>query len=150
MATIASTCKERLLRLNTAVVACWRESVCLVIAARLCYIDSFAFGVWLSLVERLVRDQEVASSNLVTPTYQKTTELRDSVNLPSVRQRGVFFAAKTEIPFWLRFRRTAPFRNSTIAFPAIACINNWDRPSALKLGAIISPVSGNRRPVLGS
>ena len=25
-------------------------------------------GVWLSLVERLVRDQEVASSNLVTPT----------------------------------------------------------------------------------
>ena len=25
-------------------------------------------GVWLSLVERLLREQEVASSNLVTPT----------------------------------------------------------------------------------
>jgi hypothetical protein len=28
----------------------------------------FSFGVWLSLVERYVRDVEVASSNLVTPT----------------------------------------------------------------------------------
>ena len=28
-----------------------------------------ADGVWLSLVERYVRDVEVASSNLVTPTY---------------------------------------------------------------------------------
>ena len=28
-------------------------------------------GVWLSLVERLVRDQEVASSNLVTPTIKR-------------------------------------------------------------------------------
>ena len=26
------------------------------------------FGVWLSLVERLVRDQEAGSSNLLTPT----------------------------------------------------------------------------------
>ena len=28
-------------------------------------------GVWLSLVERVVRDDEVASSNLVTPTKKK-------------------------------------------------------------------------------
>ena len=28
----------------------------------------FCNGVWLSLVERYVRDVEVASSNLVTPT----------------------------------------------------------------------------------
>ena len=27
-------------------------------------------GVWLSLVERFVRDEEVACSNLVTPTMQ--------------------------------------------------------------------------------
>ena len=29
----------------------------------------YFIGVWLSLVERYVRDVEVASSNLVTPTY---------------------------------------------------------------------------------
>ena len=31
-------------------------------------IEYFYFGVWLSLVERLVRDQEAAGSNPVTPT----------------------------------------------------------------------------------
>ena len=31
---------------------------------------SFTFGVWLSLVERLVRDQEAGSSNLLTPTIK--------------------------------------------------------------------------------
>lgn len=30
--------------------------------------NMFYAGVWLSLVERLVRDQEVAGSNPVTPT----------------------------------------------------------------------------------
>ena len=30
--------------------------------------SGYIFGVWLSLVERYVRDVEVASSNLVTPT----------------------------------------------------------------------------------
>ena len=35
----------------------------------LCYLISVAnIGVWLSLVERFVRDEEVACSNLVTPT----------------------------------------------------------------------------------
>jgi hypothetical protein len=29
------------------------------------------FGAWLSLVERLVRDQEVRSSNLRAPTNKK-------------------------------------------------------------------------------
>jgi hypothetical protein len=38
-----SVAEERVLRLQTAVTACLRESVCLVTAARLCYIDSFAF-----------------------------------------------------------------------------------------------------------
>src|SRR4051812_46223082 len=70
------------LGLKTAVAACLRESVCLVTAAWLCYIDSFAFGVWLSLVERLVRDQEVASSNLVTPTRQNFKPNRDLDFLP--------------------------------------------------------------------
>ena len=31
-----------------------------------------AIGVWLSLVERYVRDVEVASSNLVTPTIENS------------------------------------------------------------------------------
>lgn len=35
-----------------------------------------AIGVWLSLVERLVRDQEVASSNLVTPIFYKAEFLQ--------------------------------------------------------------------------
>ena len=35
----------------------------------MCYITIVANnGVWLSLVERFVRDEEVAWSNLVTPT----------------------------------------------------------------------------------
>ena len=29
-------------------------------------------GVWLSLVERFVRDEEVVSSNLVTPTILRS------------------------------------------------------------------------------
>ena len=33
-------------------------------------LNLISFGVWLSLVERVVRDHEVASSNLVTPTTQ--------------------------------------------------------------------------------
>ena len=37
----------------------------------LCYIIFVANnGVWLSLVERFVRDEEVACSNLVTPTIK--------------------------------------------------------------------------------
>ena len=34
-------------------------------------ISAMKNGVWHSLVVRLVRDQEVASSNLVTPTNRK-------------------------------------------------------------------------------
>ena len=34
---------------------------------------SVAFGVWLSLVERYVRDVEAAGSNPVTPIFVKTT-----------------------------------------------------------------------------
>ena len=33
----------------------------------------FSFGVWLSLVERCVRDAEVACSNPVTPTKKQST-----------------------------------------------------------------------------
>ena len=33
------------------------------------------FGVWLSLVERLVRDQEVAGSNPATPTIKIRPEI---------------------------------------------------------------------------
>ena len=37
----------------------------------LCYLICVAnIGVWLSLVERFVRDEEVACSNLVTPTIR--------------------------------------------------------------------------------
>lgn len=39
------------------------------LAIGLCYISHVANdGVWLSLVERFVRDEEVACSNHVTPT----------------------------------------------------------------------------------
>ena len=35
------------------------------------YLNSiYSFGVWLSLVERLVRDQEVGRSNRLTPTIK--------------------------------------------------------------------------------
>ena len=34
----------------------------------------FIFGVWLSLVERLVRDQEVGRSNRLTPTKKRTKQ----------------------------------------------------------------------------
>ena len=37
------------------------------VAWNLDYPDSFIIGVWLSLVERYVRDVEVACSNHVTP-----------------------------------------------------------------------------------
>lgn len=32
-------------------------------------------GVWLSLVERVVRDYEAAGSNPVTPTYKKLMQI---------------------------------------------------------------------------
>ena len=41
-------------------------TTCLTTYKKIEYFSSF--GVWLSLVERLLREQEVASSNLVTPT----------------------------------------------------------------------------------
>ena len=34
------------------------------------------FGAWLSLVERLVRDQEVQSSNLCAPTINGRNQIR--------------------------------------------------------------------------
>ena len=64
------------------------------------------FGVWLSLVERLVRDQEVGRSNRLTPTKTKSTPrecflfccgwvrfdslfaLRQKWRAPSERRRG--------------------------------------------------------------
>ena len=39
----------------------------------------FNIGVWLSLVERLVRDQKVGCSNHLTPTKEKNRYLRLSV-----------------------------------------------------------------------
>src|SRR5712672_2795980 len=90
--------EERVLCLKTAVAVCLRESVCLVTAARLCYIDSFAFEVWLSLVERLVRDQEVASSNLVTPTRQNFKPNRDLDFLPVFGSEAFSRGAKRYVP----------------------------------------------------
>ena len=37
--------------------------------------NMFAFGVWRSLVSRLVRDQEATGSNPVTPTKNPVTAL---------------------------------------------------------------------------
>lgn len=44
-----------------------RQNLYIVILFNSC--KRIADGVWLSLVERYVRDVEVASSNLVTPIY---------------------------------------------------------------------------------
>ena len=59
--------------------------------------DSFSLcrvliGPWLSLVERLVRDEEVASSNLAGPTITQDPwvapgEVRTSVRLPGAKRR---------------------------------------------------------------
>jgi hypothetical protein len=38
-------------------------------------------GAWLSLVERCVRDAEVAGSNPVAPTIQKTAELPSEIGI---------------------------------------------------------------------
>ena len=46
-----------------------------------------AFGVWRSLVARFVRDEEVAGSNPVTPTTNK-----------SLRFGGGFFFSRFEFP----------------------------------------------------
>ena len=46
--------------------------------------NSIALGVWLSLVERLVRDQEAGSSNLLTPTIKRR----------AFRCSSLFFALK--------------------------------------------------------
>ena len=50
----------------------------------LCY-NQLAFGVWLSLVERLVRDQEVGCSNHLTPTRKITDGLPSVIFLPGMR-----------------------------------------------------------------
>ena len=42
-------------------------------------------GVWLSLVERFVRDEEVACSNLVTPTTLR--DCNTAVPLIMIKQR---------------------------------------------------------------
>ena len=44
----------------------------------------YCFGVWLSLVECLVRDQEVARSNRVTPTISSVHNESD--------EHSIFFA----------------------------------------------------------
>ena len=71
-------------------------------------------GVWLSLVERLVRDQEVASSNLVTPTFQKLHRNKGNCYLPTFGSAVFSSPPKRKIPFWRTTGRTAPCRNSQI------------------------------------
>ena len=44
-------------------------------------VGQICHGAWLSLVERLVRDQEVASSNLVAPT-KNTDKIAGFLELP--------------------------------------------------------------------
>src|SRR4051812_23571404 len=55
-------------------------------------------GVWLSLVERLVRDQEVASSNLVTPTDCNFKPNQDLDFLPVFGSEAFSRGAKRYIP----------------------------------------------------
>ncbi len=51
-----------------------------------CYYLIADVGVWLSLVERFVRDEEVACSNPVTPTIEKPWK------------QGFFFVLRKECP----------------------------------------------------
>ena len=52
---------------------------------QLCYIiDVVNNGVWLSLVERFVRDEEVARSNRVTPTKSRRSQHLRSIFLSPV------------------------------------------------------------------
>ena len=53
-------------------------TTCLTTYKKIEYFSSF--GVWLSLVERLLREQEVASSNLVTPTIFSAICTKKSVH----------------------------------------------------------------------
>ena len=56
----------------------------------------FYFGVWLSLVERYVRDVEVASSNLVTPT-SFLLSAESALRLPSAVWKRSFFQARKTV-----------------------------------------------------
>ena len=66
--------------------------ICAIISAAVWKSSFFAVGLWLSLVERCVRDAEVASSNLVNPT----TKFRN-------RHQAVSFFAKRARPLQLAF-----------------------------------------------
>ena len=61
-------------------------------------IMSNTIGVWHSLVVRLVRDQEAAGSNPVTPTKQKAGLVPASGHCQSLFQAGdrLFFRKKGE------------------------------------------------------
>ena len=49
------------------------------------------FGAWLSLVERFVRDEEVARSNRVAPICAPP-QPKDACSRNLIRPRGAFFA----------------------------------------------------------
>ena len=69
------------------------------------YSEVFIFGVWLSLVERYVRDVEVASSNLVTPIFLYPYRESLLIRFP------VFFCCQDALPFF--FRRKYNFINKS-------------------------------------
>ena len=52
-----------------------------------CRLNEFIFGLWLSLVERLVRDQEAVGSNPTSPINNSQLDLISRAN-NSVSERG--------------------------------------------------------------
>ncbi len=66
----------------------------------MCYLISVAnIGVWLSFVERFVRDEEVACTNLVTPTIRPLF-IRDSgFSFMYHYRRMQMIAARPYLPF---------------------------------------------------
>ena len=55
----------------------------------------FKIGAWLSLVERCVRDAEVASSNLVAPIFLRSFSLAFLPIILLLRHKGIYVPATT-------------------------------------------------------
>ena len=72
------------------------------------FFHPFQVGVWLSLVERFVRDEEVAGSNPVTPTtlYSRccalVDQLLDSWDNTTVLLKMLFYMSKLVVLLYVR------------------------------------------------
>ena len=80
-------------------------------------------GVWLSLVERYVRDVEVAGSNPVTPTKEKESLEKGSFFVIRIRKNP---AKQDSPPAAGRISDMIPFRRSAIPRRGFLLYRNHD------------------------